>query len=67
MVRRLVTGSLGFVFAFFIAGPGSHGGPGLAAVPTQTIAAPRAGTSASLPGAAALVIKGMVLVLRAAS
>lgn len=67
MVRRLAAGSLGFLFAFLIAGPGSDGRPGLAAVPPPDIAAPRAATGASLPGAAALVIQGVLLVLRAAS
>jgi len=64
MVRRLVAGS--FVFAFLVTSPGSDGRPGLAAVPTQNIIAPRIATSASLPGAAALVIQGMMVVLRAA-
>ena len=64
MVRRLAAGS--FVFALLVASPGSDGGPGLAAVQAAKIAAPHVTTSASMPGAAALVIQGMMLVLRAA-
>lgn len=64
MVRRLVAGS--FVFAFLVTSPGSNGGPGLAAVRTTKVAASYVTTGASLPGAAALVIQGMMLVLRAA-